>query len=66
LVSDEVFALNVVIFTQKLQEFEGSAIGPNAGLRIDFFVCGFRLKDVFTMHISLGKLIEIVIIDGGN
>lgn len=64
--TDEVFALDVVVLAKQLQELESSSISSNTGHRVYLLVCGLRLKHVLSVNVSLGKLIEIVVVDGGD
>lgn len=63
---DKMFALDIIIFTEQLQELKGSSVSSNAQLVIQMFVSGVGLKDVLTQAVALVYVEEVVVVDGGR
>jgi len=61
--ADEVFALFVVVFAEKLQELEGPAVSGDAEFVVKILICGVGLKDVLSECVSLFNIVVVVVVD---
>ena len=66
LFSYELFALDVIVFAEELEELEGASVGGNAELVVKVLIGGVGLEDVFPEAVSLGGVEEVVVVNGGG
>lgn len=65
LFSDKVFALNVVVFAEKLKELKGPSVGCNAQLVVQILVSRVRLEDIFPETVPEVGVKVVVVVNGG-
>jgi hypothetical protein len=66
LFSYELFALDVIVFAEELEELEGASVGGNAEFVVKVLIGGVGLEHIFPEAVSLGGIKEVVVINGGG
>ncbi len=66
LFSYELFALDVIIFAEELEELEGASVGGNTELVVKVLIGGVGLEHIFPEAVSLGGIEEVVVVNGGG
>ena len=63
LVPDPIFALDIIVLTHELQEFKSSSVSDNTLFIVDLFINCNWLEHIFSQHVFLCGIVEIIVIN---